>query len=213
MPSRVPVWPSGWPSFTPKDNDPKDTYQLDLKREIIAEYGADAVKEAWIKTCNALRDVTPPISQQGPAAVPTFEYADVVNPEINASIIARMKAAGCFIIRGVIPNDEATAHFTDLQDFIAAQPRSHAVTGWPALNPAIFYLYNSPVQLKLRTHPNQLATQRLLNSLFCDTSSSPSESKALSEPILYPDAVRVRCLLYTSPSPRDGLLSRMPSSA
>ena len=24
---------------------------------------------------------------------------------------------------------------------------------------------------------------------------------------------RVRCLLYTSPSPRDGLLSRMPSSA
>ena len=25
--------------------------------------------------------------------------------------------------------------------------------------------------------------------------------------------VRVTCLLYTSPSPRDGLLSRMPSSA
>ena len=25
--------------------------------------------------------------------------------------------------------------------------------------------------------------------------------------------VRKRCLLYTSPSPRDGLLSRMPSSA
>ena len=24
---------------------------------------------------------------------------------------------------------------------------------------------------------------------------------------------RIRCLLYTSPSPRDGLLSRMPSSA
>ena len=28
-----------------------------------------------------------------------------------------------------------------------------------------------------------------------------------------PDAVRINCLLYTSPSPRDGLLSRMPSSA
>ena len=26
-------------------------------------------------------------------------------------------------------------------------------------------------------------------------------------------AVFMRCLLYTSPSPRDGLLSRMPSSA
>ena len=27
------------------------------------------------------------------------------------------------------------------------------------------------------------------------------------------DAISVDCLLYTSPSPRDGLLSRMPSSA
>ena len=27
------------------------------------------------------------------------------------------------------------------------------------------------------------------------------------------DGVRYACLLYTSPSPRDGLLSRMPSSA
>ena len=30
--------------------------------------------------------------------------------------------------------------------------------------------------------------------------------------VLYPKLV-YRCLLYTSPSPRDGLLSRMPSSA
>ena len=27
------------------------------------------------------------------------------------------------------------------------------------------------------------------------------------------EAVHIGCLLYTSPSPRDGLLSRMPSSA
>ena len=27
------------------------------------------------------------------------------------------------------------------------------------------------------------------------------------------DAISTACLLYTSPSPRDGLLSRMPSSA
>ena len=30
---------------------------------------------------------------------------------------------------------------------------------------------------------------------------------------LFANAVLVSCLLYTSPSPRDGLLSRMPSSA
>ena len=31
-------------------------------------------------------------------------------------------------------------------------------------------------------------------------------------PVIH-DGVRYNCLLYTSPSPRDGLLSRMPSSA
>ena len=30
---------------------------------------------------------------------------------------------------------------------------------------------------------------------------------------LHLDAEAITCLLYTSPSPRDGLLSRMPSSA
>ena len=30
---------------------------------------------------------------------------------------------------------------------------------------------------------------------------------------LNPDILATSCLLYTSPSPRDGLLSRMPSSA
>ena len=32
-------------------------------------------------------------------------------------------------------------------------------------------------------------------------------------PIIHLAALRRSCLLYTSPSPRDGLLSRMPSSA
>ena len=31
--------------------------------------------------------------------------------------------------------------------------------------------------------------------------------------VVYPDGIWYTCLLYTSPSPRDGLLSRMPSSA
>ena len=39
--------------------------------------------------------------------------------------------------------------------------------------------------------------------------SAEFDRKAKEEP----DSVAMVCLLYTSPSPRDGLLSRMPSSA
>ena len=41
----------------------------------------------------------------------------------------------------------------------------------------------------------------------------PQVSKLKLELLVGIDGVRNICLLYTSPSPRDGLLSRMPSSA
>ena len=51
-----------------------------------------------------------------------------------------------------------------------------------------------------------------------DYSGNPKDLKAkLPEDITYSEIkatlASVACLLYTSPSPRDGLLSRMPSSA
>ena len=45
---------------------------------------------------------------------------------------------------------------------------------------------------------------RMVEALARDTDSPRGFAKALKATI---------CLLYTSPSPRDGLLSRMPSSA
>ena len=38
-------------------------------------------------------------------------------------------------------------------------------------------------------------------------------ARILDVPFTMADATTLTCLLYTSPSPRDGLLSRMPSSA
>ena len=43
--------------------------------------------------------------------------------------------------------------------------------------------------------------------------SGPVKVISDSAPGSAPDAILRICLLYTSPSPRDGLLSRMPSSA
>ena len=61
--------------------------------------------------------------------------------------------------------------------------------------------------------------------IISETGEFPPQYKVLQEgengiwiPVFGPDpdledAQRQPCLLYTSPSPRDGLLSRMPSSA
>ena len=56
---------------------------------------------------------------------------------------------------------------------------------------------------------------RHLYGLGCVCRAIPSKALTLDQ-LNMPDAVRNLCkicLLYTSPSPRDGLLSRMPSSA
>ena len=45
------------------------------------------------------------------------------------------------------------------------------------------------------------------------TSNIRSAPNTATAPSLAPSGMDVCCLLYTSPSPRDGLLSRMPSSA
>ena len=79
---------------------------------------------------------------------------------------------------------------------------------------------------------DQIALSALKSSLIDEISSSKNEPDWLKEyrksslsiyeelpvevsPLYnkYTDAKRMNCLLYTSPSPRDGLLSRMPSSA
>ena len=59
--------------------------------------------------------------------------------------------------------------------------------------------------------------QVLCNQVNRATSESDPGLEGLADAIKPPEAGQQRwmdvCLLYTSPSPRDGLLSRMPSSA
>ena len=182
-------WPSGWPSFTPKDDVVGDTFQKDLKARIIAEYGIEALQISWTKTCNALNSVTSRISTVGNTSIPVLSYDEALCAT-NNRFRERMKATGCFIIRGVIPKAEAVQHFEDLEIFIAEN--KDTITGWPAESVAIYNLYSSPTQLKIKTDPRHLKLQRFLNSLWKDSACSPAEEVAQCEPILYPDALRIR---------------------
>ena len=63
---------------------------------------------------------------------------------------------------------------------------------------------------------NQFNAERLMKSQG-RTQTSDNDINAINSMGMVPQGYRVNnfltCLLYTSPSPRDGLLSRMPSSA
>ena len=55
-----------------------------------------------------------------------------------------------------------------------------------------------------------IVTGKISNIMVVDADSEKAKAK-IDE--LLPDSLVVPCLLYTSPSPRDGATSRMPSSA
>lgn len=64
------------------------------------------------------------------------------------------------------------------------------ITGWPREKIAIYSVFSTPTQLRVKTHPRHLRLQRCLNALWSDSSSSTEDDHV--EPVLYPDAVRIR---------------------
>ena len=66
------------------------------------------------------------------------------------------------------------------------------------------------IQKKNLSHKTHLKVETNTGLLFLNINSDDSVTVDMGTPNFEPFKI---CLLYTSPSPRDGLLSRMPSSA
>ena len=77
-------------------------------------------------------------------------------------------------------------------------------------------LVDVELQTATRVKPEQLQKLRARSGLilsFHDFRATKKLDETLEKMLAFPADFYKICLLYTSPSPRDGLLSRMPSSA
>ena len=100
----------------------------------------------------------------------------------------------------MIPRDEALDLKAKAQAYIAANPQ---VKAFPADSPAVYELYWSPSQTAARAHPNMLATQKFLASVW--HSSDPSSHISTTYPLTYADRLRIR-------KPGDGKFALGPHS-
>ena len=76
--------------------------------------------------------------------------------------------------------------------------------------------YAAALRQTLSSQPLTIALDRLQAALELERVEKPGqivEVKNAPPRIIVSQGPALLCLLYTSPSPRDGLLSRMPSSA
>lgn len=184
MPHALETWPA-WKEYGNGSDNSLDQSFADAKAEIIAQYGEEAIRQSWSKVCKNLEAVTERLARLRSEAVPIFDMQAIGNGGFSDAQRDQLKSSGCCIVRGVLTDDEAGSLFRDLKEFTANN--KGRIPGWPAESVAIYNLYNSPSQIAIRTHPNHIKLQRMLNSLYHDESGSTSP-----EPLSYTDAVRIR---------------------
>ncbi|KAI3559692.1 hypothetical protein CABS01_13413 [Colletotrichum abscissum] len=186
MPGSVREWPA-WPEYTDKDPlEPKDPDFLDTKRAIISQYGAEALRESWVRVCEQLKSVTDEIVDKGRSIIPVFDAHMLLDKGLTEAERDEVKRVGTFVIRGVVPKTEIVQHYADLKNYVAENKQK--IQGWPKETPSMLMLYDSPTQNAIRSHPNHLQLQRLLNQLWHDESGEDTSP----DPLVYYDGVRDR---------------------
>ena len=181
MPGKLLQWPE-WPEYTFAKAEKNDDL-LQYKKEIIAQYGEDALRKSWLNVCEKLAKITDDLAEKGTSVIPEVNFEDLSN--LSEEQKQHFKDIGCFVVRDVISDEQTTKWFLDLKKYVA--DNRDQISGWPAATPFVNNLYFSPTQLALRSHPNQIATARALNSWWHDSTGTSSP-----EPLSYADAVRIR---------------------
>ncbi|KAJ6529998.1 hypothetical protein DFH09DRAFT_1184385 [Mycena vulgaris] len=144
----------------------------DLKRAIWNE----GLVQSWKEVLGELEVATARIAEHGQALIPRLPMQSI-RSGLSSEEISGIRAAGCVIVKGAIPEEEAVAWKHDIQKYVAANPGQ--VKGFPADNIQVFELYNTVSQMRARTHPGVLATQRALLSLWHDRSGEVNAKFAL----------------------------------
>ena len=107
-----------------------------------------------------------------------------------------------------LPDDEGQLHWPDLETSVTENIKVILLTqpGEQLMRPR----YGAGLESLLH-EPNTLTTRRRIHERITDALSR--WERRISVERIEVLEIPERCLLYTSPSPRDATLSRMPSSA
>lgn len=186
MPGKIEEWPA-WPEFNSRQSDcgELDQESLAIKRSMIERHGGAALRQGWIKTCSKLKEITKEIERKGNDIIPVFDTTEILQTGLTDSQREEVKRVGAFVCRGTIPKEELLGLREGLHKYVADNKDN--IDAWPPESPSILNIYASPVQNTLRTHPNQLRLQRLLNGLWHSSSDETSP-----DPLIYLDGVRDR---------------------
>jgi len=163
-----------------------------LKKRLISSHEA-AIAAAWPRLLSHLREQIEKLRDLGSKSVPEISFSEIAaagasssSNHHNPSFAASYKERGVCVVRGVLGEQEALGLKAAVRDYIRKNPHTKA---FPASNPQVWELYWSPSQLRARSHPNFLSTQRYLMGFWHADDHAPV---SMDHPISYADRLRLR---------------------
>lgn len=172
-------------SLSGKKAAPLPSRFADLKRKIVSGKEAQ-LQESYDRLIPALRADLDEISVLGSQSIPRIPFSSIGS--LSPSDLANIRRRGCCVITSVVPKPEAAALIESAKSYISENKPK--VRAFPADDPAVYELYWSPSQVAARAHPNIIATQKFLQSLWHTT--EPATPLSLQHPITYADRLRIR---------------------
>lgn len=144
-----------------------------------------AVDSSWRRLLRELPEEVNLISALGSQAIPTISFTDTGKPDQAESFLGDLRKRGVGIIRNVVPKEIALSWARETDAYSRQNPQ--AESGRPKQPQDVYW---SSSQVKARAHPNVLAAQRFVMSIW--KSADPSARVTTQFPISYADRIRAR---------------------
>jgi hypothetical protein len=144
---------------------PLDPRFAEIKTRLIRGNEA-AIEASWDRLLAEIRKETKTIIEKGSSIIPEIPFSELSSA--GPTFRSALKKYGVAVIRNVLPESEALQLKSDLREYIAAN--AERTRAFPPENPQVYELYWSPSQVRARSHPNLLQTQKWLMEEFwhCD---------------------------------------------
>jgi len=107
---------SPWPQLTLATAKGVQPGTEEYTKAILSTYGAEALRKSWIQVCERLRTVTDNIASQGSSVIPQLGLEDFLTAD--GSTRDKLKDTGCFIVRQVVSEQQATDWYHELKGYV-----------------------------------------------------------------------------------------------
>ncbi|KAG7293181.1 hypothetical protein NEMBOFW57_003227 [Staphylotrichum longicolle] len=156
-------------------------------KESLTSGKESAVTASWQRLLKELPEEINQVSSLGSQAIPTINFADTAKDQHSECFLRDLRKRGVGVIRNVVPREVALAWSRETEAYTEQTSQARSA---PSKHAQPQDVYWSPAQVKSRAHPNILAAQRFVMSIW--KSADPSARVTANFPISYADRMRAR---------------------